>query len=43
LIIVQALTFIPYVRAVVVLVGVLFGLGAILLVLKSEFEAHRTG
>jgi hypothetical protein len=42
LIIVQALTFIPYVRFFVVLAGVLFGLGAILLVLKSEFEAHRT-
>jgi hypothetical protein len=41
LVIVQALTFIPYVRFFVVLAGLLFGLGAILLVLKSEFEAHR--
>jgi hypothetical protein len=42
LIIVQALTFIPYVRFLVVVVGLIFGLGAILLVLKGEFEAHRT-
>ena len=41
LIIVQAVTFIPYVRFLVVLAGLIFGLGAILLVLKSEFEAHR--
>jgi hypothetical protein len=42
LIIVQALTFIPYVRFFVALAGVIFGLGAILLVLKSELEAHRS-
>jgi hypothetical protein len=42
LIIVQALTFIPYVRFLVVLAGLIFGMGAILLVLKGEFEAHRT-
>jgi len=42
LIVVQALTFIPYVRFFVVLAGVIFGLGAILLVLKSELQAHRS-
>jgi len=42
LIVVQALTFVPYVRFFVVLVGLLFGLGAILLVLKTEIEAHRS-
>jgi hypothetical protein len=42
LITVQALTFIPYVRFFVVLAGLIFGMGAILLVLKGEFEAHRT-
>jgi hypothetical protein len=42
LVIVQALTFIPYVRFLVVLAGLIFGMGAILLVLKGEFEAHRT-
>jgi cytoskeletal protein CcmA (bactofilin family) len=42
LIIVQALTFIPYVRFLVVLAGLIFGMGAILLVLKGEFEARRT-
>ncbi len=42
LIIVQALTFIPYVRFLVVLAGLIFGLGAILLVLKSDLAAHRT-
>jgi hypothetical protein len=41
LIIVQALTFVPYVRFLVVLVGLIFGMGAILLVLKGEFQAHR--
>ncbi len=34
--IVQALTFIPYVRFLVVVAGLVFGIGAILLVLKSE-------
>jgi hypothetical protein len=42
LIIVQALTFVPYVRFFVVLAGLIFGAGAILLGLKSEFEAHRS-
>jgi len=42
LIIVQALTFIPYVRFLVVVAGLIFGFGAILLVLKSELEAHRS-
>ncbi len=41
IIIVQTLTFIPYVRFLVILGGVIFGVGAILLVLWDEFRAYR--
>ena len=41
LLIVQALTFVPYVRPLVFLAGLIFGFGAILLLLKSEFQLHR--
>ena len=40
-IIVQALTFIPYVRFFVNLAGVIFGLGAILLIMKAGMQAYR--
>jgi hypothetical protein len=40
-IIIQALTFIPYVRFVVNLAGVIFGLGAILLMVKTRMQAYR--
>jgi cytoskeletal protein CcmA (bactofilin family) len=42
IVIVQILTFIPYVRFFVTLAGVIFGVGAILLVLWDEFRAQRT-
>lgn len=40
---VQILTFIPYVGVAVTLAGLLFGLGALLLVLYDEMKAHRSG
>jgi hypothetical protein len=40
-IIIQALTFIPYVRFFVNLVSVIFGLGAILLMVKAGMQAYR--
>ena len=39
--IIQALTFIPYVRFLVNLAGVIFGLGAILLMIKAGMQAYR--
>ncbi len=42
LVIVQALTFIPYVRAVAVVGGLVFGAGAILRVIWFSFQAYRT-
>ena len=40
-IIIQALTFIPYVRFFVNLAGIIFGLGAILLMMKAGLKAYR--
>jgi hypothetical protein len=40
-IIIQVLTFIPYVRFFVHLAGVIFGLGAMLLMIKERLQAHR--
>ncbi|MGB2959104.1 MAG: hypothetical protein WBD30_09475 [Bacteroidota bacterium] len=40
---VQVLTFIPYIGTVVMLAGLLFGLGALLLVLYDEMKVHRSG
>jgi membrane-anchored protein YejM (alkaline phosphatase superfamily) len=40
-IIIQALTFIPYVRFFVNLASVIFGLGAILLMIKASIQAYR--
>ena len=40
-IIIQALTFIPYVRFFVNLAGIIFGLGAILLMMKAGLRANR--
>ncbi|MCX6142434.1 MAG: hypothetical protein NTZ35_04370 [Ignavibacteriales bacterium] len=40
-IIIQALTFIPYVRFFVNLASVIFGLGAILLMMKAGMQAYR--
>lgn len=41
LLIVQALTFVPYLRPLVIIAGLVFGFGAILLVLKSELQLRR--
>jgi len=42
ILIVQALTFVPYVRLLVNLASIIFGVGAILLVLRSQFQQLRT-
>ncbi|MCK5572101.1 MAG: hypothetical protein KAJ12_05045 [Bacteroidetes bacterium] len=39
---VQVLTFIPYVHILVILVGVIFGFGGLLLVTYNEMRAHRS-
>jgi hypothetical protein len=41
LIIIQALTFIPYVRFLVNLASIIFSLGAILLMIKARMQAYR--
>ena len=41
LVIVQALTFVPYLRFLVVAAGFVLGMGAILLAMKSEIQVHR--
>jgi cytoskeletal protein CcmA (bactofilin family) len=43
LLIVQALTFVPYLRELVLLAGLIFGYGAILLVLKSMLFSVKAG
>ena len=40
-IVIQVLTYIPYVRFLVNLAGVIFGLGAILLMMKAGMQAYR--
>ncbi len=43
LLLVQALTFVPYVRPLVILAGLIFGFGAILLLLKSTVASAKAG
>ena len=43
LVIVEALTFIPYVRFLVCLANCILGVGAMLLMLKGEWEGMRKG
>ena len=39
--IVQIVTFIPYVKTLVIIAGMIFGLGALSIVTKDEVESHR--
>lgn len=41
LLIVQILTFVPYLRTLVIVAGLLFGVGAIVMVLKEELQRFR--
>jgi len=41
IIIIHILTFIPYLRFFVILAGLVFGVGALLLVIKDEFQLRR--
>jgi hypothetical protein len=41
LLIVQVLTFVPYLRTLVIVVGLVFGLGAIAMVIKEEVQGVR--
>lgn len=41
LLIIQALTFVPYVRPLIIIAGMIFGMGAILQVQKSELQYRR--
>lgn len=43
ILIVELLTLVPYVRTIVLLAGLLFGIGAILLVLKREYDMWGKG
>ena len=42
IVIVQLFTFIPYVSVLIVLAGLIFGVGALSLITKDEYELHRT-
>ncbi len=42
ILIVRILAFIPYIATLIVLGGMLFGVGALALITKDEFELHRT-
>lgn len=42
IVIVQLLTFIPYVKILVIIAGYIFGMGALSIITKDELESHRT-